>query len=680
MSETDGRSAQLVEIARLAVARGDAAAAIASFRQAVALDEASSAGSRPEILVALGTLEAEAGELGAAAGHLRGALERQTAELGEDSPALADTMMRLAAVSAALDDLEAAEALLRRATNVVDPDGPALPALLNDLARVLVRRGDNPGAESVLVRLHGIKAARIGAAHPEVATVVAALAAVRQALGKHESAEQLWREVVEVRERTLAPGHFATSIAIEGLAGACATRGNFAEAVLLLRRAMAMREQTLGAGHASLAQLRARVADLELQAAYADPATEGGAPPLSGTHGLVLSLPASSAGGNGVSHAGAQQPPRPILGPGMRIVATRVAAVEHASAVSEPSEETIADALRSLRVEMGEGDGGMGPRRESAAPLLLVPEDDEHAEEWSERPAGLVALLARRRVPIVAGAVALLAVIAAVSLARQRGDGSEEWVVTAETAPSTVSLASAGEATEPEALAHESTASGSLATADDSAREATTPSGGRPRTSDRAASDRTASDRTASDRVASDRTASDRVASDRVASQDRAETRQPPAVQAPAVPTVDLSGVTTAIGRGAVDSAALAGARPGVAENARALLTRAAPLRTGMTGGDVGFRAALLDAKGPQPLYPNALKGTRRRGTATLAFTVDSSGRAYGIARVTKADHPAFAQSVIDALPRMRFIPATENGVPVRQQVVMTFTFVPLDD
>jgi TonB family protein len=143
---------------------------------------------------------------------------------------------------------------------------------------------------------------------------------------------------------------------------------------------------------------------------------------------------------------------------------------------------------------------------------------------------------------------------------------------------------------------------------------------------------------------------------------------------------VDLSGVTSEIGRrsGAIDSAA--GGRPGVLESTRASLTGAAPIRTGVRSADVGFRAALLDTKGPQPLYPTALQGTRRRGTATLEFTVDSSGRQYGVARVARADHPAFAQSVLDALPRMRFVPATENGTPVSQRVVMTFTFVPQDE
>lgn len=651
MPETDARTAQLVELARLATARGDRAAAIASYGEAVAIHEAGGEGADVETLVALGTLEAEAGQLDAAAGHLRTALDRQAAQLGEDSPDLADTMMRLAAVSASLDDLGSAEGLLRRAIGVVEPESAALPALLNELARVLVRRGDNGGAESVLVRLHATKVAQLGAVHPEVATVGAALAAVRQALGKHESAEQLWREVLEVRERVLAPGHFATSIAIEGLAGACATRGRFAEAVGLLRRAVVMREQTLGAGHASLSQLRARIADLELQAAYADPATAGSSGP--GTSLAMLPLPALPSR-NGADRASVQLATRGGAGPATsngappvtRIVASRVAGDEPGSASRE---DAVAEALRSLRQEI-RAEESAEPRRNGATPLLIVPEDDEMSDDWQDLQPGFGALFARRRVPIVAGALILLGAIAAVSLAARRGGAEDdEWAVASETAAPSLSLAGAAGAGAPVPGALEAAAGGAIAPAADSSRER----GERaPRTEPRT----------------------------RTAPEPRADASSEPAVRAPAAPAVDLSGVTSEIGRrsGAIDS--VAGGRPGVLESARASLTGAAPIRTGVRSADVGFRAALLDTKGPQPLYPTALQGTRRRGTATLEFTVDSSGRQYGVARVARADHPAFAQSVLDALPRMRFVPATENGTPVSQRVVMTFTFVPQDE
>ncbi|HEV7839313.1 MAG TPA: tetratricopeptide repeat protein, partial [Gemmatimonadaceae bacterium] len=117
----------------------------------------------------------------------------------------------------------------------------------------------------LLLRLLEMKRHK-GDDHPEVATVLASLAAVRQTQGHHESAEQLWRRVLDIRERTLAPNHFAVATALERLADTCAARGKNVEALELFQRAYGMRERTLGAGHASLRVSRERIADLQLQA------------------------------------------------------------------------------------------------------------------------------------------------------------------------------------------------------------------------------------------------------------------------------------------------------------------------------------------------------------------------------------------------------------------------------
>jgi hypothetical protein len=98
-----------------------------------------------------------------------------------------------------------------------------------------------------------------------VATVLASLAAVRQAIGMHESAEQLWRKVLDIRERTLAPNHFATASALEHLGAACAARGKIQEAMSSFQRALTIREKTLGSEHPSLRVARERIADLQLQ-------------------------------------------------------------------------------------------------------------------------------------------------------------------------------------------------------------------------------------------------------------------------------------------------------------------------------------------------------------------------------------------------------------------------------
>jgi hypothetical protein len=166
-------------------------------------------------------------------------------------------------------DAEATECFqkaLEIGEHVLSPDNPDLVLLLNDLTRLYLKQSRYAEAEPLLLRLFEMKRSK-GDDHPEVATVLASIAADRQALGQHESAEQLWRRVLEIRERTLAPNHFAIATALEGLGEACAARGNNAEALPALQRALTIRERTLGAGHPSLRRSKERIADLQLQSA-----------------------------------------------------------------------------------------------------------------------------------------------------------------------------------------------------------------------------------------------------------------------------------------------------------------------------------------------------------------------------------------------------------------------------
>jgi TonB family protein len=154
---------------------------------------------------------------------------------------------------------------------------PEMIILLNDLTRLYLKQSSYAKAEPLLLRLLDLKKSK-GEDHPEVATVLASLATVRQALGRHESAEQLWRHVVDIRDRTLAPNHFATATALEHLGESCAARGKIRAALAAFERAQLIREKTLGADHPSVRTSRERIADLQLQGSedsfYPDDETE----------------------------------------------------------------------------------------------------------------------------------------------------------------------------------------------------------------------------------------------------------------------------------------------------------------------------------------------------------------------------------------------------------------------
>ncbi|MDP9204681.1 MAG: tetratricopeptide repeat protein, partial [Gemmatimonadota bacterium] len=223
---------------------------------------------RVSALVKMGALKRQAGDHSAAEELFRTALEIGEQTFGPDSPALIPALTGLSAARVMCGKVEVAEFLATRVVavseNALTEQEPDLAIHLNELARLSLQQSAYSVAEPLLLRLLAMKRSK-GEDHPEVGTVLASLATVRQALGRHESAEQLWRRVLEIRERTLAPNHFALAIALEHLGEACAARGKIGEALELLRRAQTIRQLTLGSGHPSLRESQDRIADLELQ-------------------------------------------------------------------------------------------------------------------------------------------------------------------------------------------------------------------------------------------------------------------------------------------------------------------------------------------------------------------------------------------------------------------------------
>ena len=141
-------------------------------------------------------------------------------------------------------------------------DHPSLGVALNELSRLHIRQSDFARAEPVLKRLLNLARAK-GDTHPDVATALAGLAVAKRGLGENVAAEVLYRHALRIREEVLAPHHMAIVVTLEQLSETCATRGNLVEALVHLKHALPKREGALGADHATVASLRARIADLE---------------------------------------------------------------------------------------------------------------------------------------------------------------------------------------------------------------------------------------------------------------------------------------------------------------------------------------------------------------------------------------------------------------------------------
>ena len=174
----------------------------------------------------------------------------------------------LGAVYVARGDLARAEPILRealgRADAMLGDDHEGLGPYLNQLALVLFKRKRFAEAEPVLARLVAIKR-RLGDEHPEVASVVANLALVHEALQRYDSAETLWRCALVIRQKSLPDDSPAVTMAREHLADMCATNGRPEEAIALRERALVARATTLPGDHPQVAAAKAKLTALKVE-------------------------------------------------------------------------------------------------------------------------------------------------------------------------------------------------------------------------------------------------------------------------------------------------------------------------------------------------------------------------------------------------------------------------------
>lgn len=86
--------------------------------------------------------------------------------------------------------------------------------------------------------------------------------------------------------------------------------------------------------------------------------------------------------------------------------------------------------------------------------------------------------------------------------------------------------------------------------------------------------------------------------------------------------------------------------------------------------------AATRDPESAVPIYPRVLELKGIEGSALVRFVVDTTGRAdVESFRIVDETHRLFGQAVRDALPRMKFRPATMGDKKVRQLVEIPFGF-----
>ena len=696
MPDTSGAFDQFNDPARIAFGRDDRNDGRPSYGPPgqVADDAVPAPAQTADALVRLGILNQDAGNHAEAERLFAEALALGESTDGTDDLSLVPALSRLGTAMIARGAHDDAAPLLTRALSISEfnlgADHPDLVVHLNDLSRLYLKQNAYARAEPLLQRLLTLKRSK-GEEHPEVATVLASLAAVRQGLGDHDAAEQLYRRVLRIREKTLAPNHFAVAAALEHLADACAARGKIGDALQLFRRALNIREQTLGVKHASLRLSRERIADLQLQASEEFMDETGGENETH--HPPLLSLHAPYSPSRPVTPPtspvdGALAPPRAMTMPTIADVERPIArpVVQPMLEVERPAPRPVAaaplleldrPAARPMPVAavvpVAPVERPMPvPFREAARPAvvdfeadeerqqaLVLPSSDgmldyhdvlkeiEESEAASEssldRFAGLKTFLSTRRNQAAVGAgVAIVILLAAFAVFSSAG--------------ANVQQSSAGYQSAPEALAASATPVRNVDPTTKPATEAVTQKS--------AAVAGTAS-------VDQSRSRTDRNPAGEGDSQGNASLQL--SSMGKALPNVALPALDS-LAR-ATDPSRSLGAVP-----VQVLMgtTRAATTSSSGTS-DAGPVVPKIRGAAPRPVYPDFLRERGIEGEVVIQMTVDETGRPdLATLKIVHSPHELLTASVRKVLDRLRFEPVFTEGpdAKAKSQVVrLSFVF-----
>jgi tetratricopeptide (TPR) repeat protein/tRNA A-37 threonylcarbamoyl transferase component Bud32 len=197
------------------------------------------------------------GKYAAGERHLRAALRIRRRQWGEEHPDVAASLNNLAWLLLKKGDFAAAEPLYREALamrrKLLDEDHPDLADSLNNLANLLIDKGDYAAAESLHREALAIREKLFGREHLTVSESLNNLASVLEYQDKRAEAEPLHRESLALRRTLLGDQHPRVATVLNNLGGLLRRKGDYAAAEPLLREALAIRRKALGTEHPAVA-------------------------------------------------------------------------------------------------------------------------------------------------------------------------------------------------------------------------------------------------------------------------------------------------------------------------------------------------------------------------------------------------------------------------------------------
>jgi CHAT domain-containing protein/Tfp pilus assembly protein PilF len=173
--------------------------------------------------------------------------------LGQDDPAIVQSLNDLAGLYSALGDYGSAEPLYRKSVDICEkafgPEHPDLAGSLNNLALLYHSLGDYGNAEPLFKRSLAIYEKALGQDHPHVAASLNNLAGLYLALGEYEKAEMFYKQSLDICEKALEPNHPHVAQSLNNLATLYSSLGDYEKAKSLYQRSLVIREKALGHDH-----------------------------------------------------------------------------------------------------------------------------------------------------------------------------------------------------------------------------------------------------------------------------------------------------------------------------------------------------------------------------------------------------------------------------------------------
>ena len=182
---------------------------------------------------------------------LEEALRLRREALGEDHPAVGESLQHLAQLRRRLQRTEGVEEMFRRALAIArghrGPEDLGVAHALHNLGSFLAEKGDPAEAETLLLRSLEIKEGHLGRDDPDLAFTLAALGALDRRRGDLGAAEERFGRVLAIRRAEYGDRvHPELATAVNNLAVALAEQGKAAEAGPLYFESVDMRRELYG--------------------------------------------------------------------------------------------------------------------------------------------------------------------------------------------------------------------------------------------------------------------------------------------------------------------------------------------------------------------------------------------------------------------------------------------------